>query len=146
MTWIHPGRLTCPLKRDYSSRKYIFQPSFSGDMLVFRGCTVYIPPGGKGTSSTQEYEEDVLKGIWHVIHWQPYFLQETKNIPPGGKGTSLTQKCRLGWDTRDRTQEGISPFPVTRYGSILGSGYLNLHLRLPLANRENGHPKVPLEG
>ena len=25
---LHPGKLTCPLKRDYFNRKYIFQPSF----------------------------------------------------------------------------------------------------------------------
>ena len=29
--WIHPWKLTCPLKRDYFNRKYIFQP------LIFRG-------------------------------------------------------------------------------------------------------------
>ena len=28
---LHPGKLTCPLKRDYFNRKYIFQP------LIFRG-------------------------------------------------------------------------------------------------------------
>ena len=28
---LHPGKLTCPLKRDYFSREYIFQP------LIFRG-------------------------------------------------------------------------------------------------------------
>ena len=28
---VHPGKLTCPLKRDYFSREYIFQP------LIFRG-------------------------------------------------------------------------------------------------------------
>jgi len=38
---LHPGKLTCPLKRDYSSRKYIFQPLFSGDMLVFRGVSFF---------------------------------------------------------------------------------------------------------
>ena len=31
LTDIHPGKLTCPLKRDYFNRKYIFQP------LIFRG-------------------------------------------------------------------------------------------------------------
>ena len=34
---IHPRKLTCPLKRDYFSREYIFQHWFSGDILVFRG-------------------------------------------------------------------------------------------------------------
>ena len=33
---IHPGKLTCPLKRDYFNRKYIFQQSiFRGRPLVF---------------------------------------------------------------------------------------------------------------
>ena len=31
MEKLHPGKLTCPLKRDYFSREYIFQP------LIFRG-------------------------------------------------------------------------------------------------------------
>jgi len=34
---IHPRKLTCPLKRDYFNRKYIFQPSLFRDMLAFRG-------------------------------------------------------------------------------------------------------------
>ena len=34
--WLRPRKLTCPLKRDYFNRKYIFQPSFFRDMLVFR--------------------------------------------------------------------------------------------------------------
>ena len=41
---LHPGKLTCPLKRDYFNRKYIFQPSFfrgyvnfqGGNLLVFK--------------------------------------------------------------------------------------------------------------
>jgi len=31
MIILHPRKLTCPLKRDYFNRKYIFQP------LIFRG-------------------------------------------------------------------------------------------------------------
>ena len=38
---LHPGKLTCPLKRDYFNRKYIFQPLFfRGNSLVFTGCRV----------------------------------------------------------------------------------------------------------
>ena len=29
--WVHPRKLTCPLKKDYFNGKYIFQP------LIFRG-------------------------------------------------------------------------------------------------------------
>ena len=49
---LHPGKLTCPLKRDYFNRKYIFQPSFFRGycMLVFRGGYlhgfIYTLPGG----------------------------------------------------------------------------------------------------
>ena len=35
---LHPRKLTCPLKRDYFSREYIFQPLiFRGQPLVFQG-------------------------------------------------------------------------------------------------------------
>ena len=35
---VHPWKLTCPPKRDYSSREYIFQPLiFRGHSFVFRG-------------------------------------------------------------------------------------------------------------
>ena len=34
---VHPGKLTCPLKRDYSNRKYIFQPLIFGGYVSFRG-------------------------------------------------------------------------------------------------------------
>ena len=36
--WIHPRKVTCPLKRGYFSRKYIFQP------VIFRGHVSF--PGG----------------------------------------------------------------------------------------------------
>ena len=31
---IHPGKLTCPLKRDSFNRKYIFQPSIFRDIIM----------------------------------------------------------------------------------------------------------------
>ena len=37
---LHPGKLTCPLKRNYFNRKYIFQP------LIFRGYVRF--QGGTG--------------------------------------------------------------------------------------------------
>ena len=40
---LHPGKLTCPLKRDYFNRKYIFQPSIFRGHVSFRECT---PPLG----------------------------------------------------------------------------------------------------
>ena len=39
-TWqweLHPRKLTCPLKRDYFNRKYIFQPSFFRGYVSFQG-------------------------------------------------------------------------------------------------------------
>ena len=38
---VHPGKLTCPLKRDYFNRKYIFQPSFFRGYVSFQGCTTH---------------------------------------------------------------------------------------------------------
>ena len=37
--FVHPGKLTCPLKRDYFNRKYIFQPSIFRGHVSFRECT-----------------------------------------------------------------------------------------------------------
>ena len=34
---LHPGKLTCPKKRDYFNRKYIFQPSFFRGYVSFQG-------------------------------------------------------------------------------------------------------------
>ena len=34
---IHPGKLTCPLKKDYFNRYYIFQPSFFRGYVSFQG-------------------------------------------------------------------------------------------------------------
>ena len=36
-TKLHPRKLTCPLKRDYFNRKYIFQPSFFKGYVSFHG-------------------------------------------------------------------------------------------------------------
>ena len=35
---IHPWKLTCPLKMDYFSREYIFQPLIFRGHVSFRGC------------------------------------------------------------------------------------------------------------
>ena len=41
---LHPWKLTCPLKKDYFSREYIFQPLiFRGQPLVFRGVLFRCP-------------------------------------------------------------------------------------------------------
>ena len=40
---VHPRKLTCPLKRHYFSREYIFQPLiFRGHSLVFRGVMSFV--------------------------------------------------------------------------------------------------------
>ena len=36
--YLHPRNLTCPLKRDYLSREYIFQPSIFRGHVSFREC------------------------------------------------------------------------------------------------------------
>ena len=38
MKKIHPGKLTCPLERDYFNRKYIFQPSIFRGHVSFGEC------------------------------------------------------------------------------------------------------------
>ena len=48
---VHPGKLTCPLKRDYFNRKYIFQPSIFRVHVSFRECTILaVHPLSKKTS------------------------------------------------------------------------------------------------
>ena len=39
----HPSNPTCPLKRDYFNRKYIFQPSIFSGYVSFRQCTYFQP-------------------------------------------------------------------------------------------------------
>ena len=39
---LHPGKLTCPLKRDYFNRKYIFQPSFFRGYVSFPGGSLLV--------------------------------------------------------------------------------------------------------
>ena len=36
---VHPRKLTCPLKRDYLSREYIFQPLIFRGHVSFQGCS-----------------------------------------------------------------------------------------------------------
>ncbi len=36
--WLHPRKLTCPLKRDYFNRKDIFQPLIFRGHVSFPGC------------------------------------------------------------------------------------------------------------
>ena len=63
--FLHPGKLTCPLKRDYFSREYIFPPS------IFRGVLVFVGVGGKNTkrNSLQGGNSLHLMFRWHCQQW-----------------------------------------------------------------------------
>ena len=43
---LHPRKLTCPLKREYFNRKYIFQPSFFRGYVSFLGGKASLHPKG----------------------------------------------------------------------------------------------------
>ena len=59
---LHPQKLTCPLKMDYFTREYIFQPlEFSRDMLVFG--SVY---SQYENSSTEQYSRSTAEMI-HLL-------------------------------------------------------------------------------
>ena len=51
---IHPGKLTCPLKRYNFNRKYIFQPSIFRGHVSFRGSTCWYI---------------IYKGLWLFFCW-----------------------------------------------------------------------------
>ena len=42
--YLHPGKLTCPLKRDQLNRKYIFQPLIFRGHVSFRGSKNFKSP------------------------------------------------------------------------------------------------------
>ena len=50
-SWLHPRKLTCPLKRGYFNRKYIFQP------VIFRGHVSF--PGGNDGDSDFMTSDDI---------------------------------------------------------------------------------------
>ena len=55
---VHPWKLTCPLKRDYFSREYIFQP------LIFRGHVSF-----RGCSSMKKILGIQLFSMWFQSNW-----------------------------------------------------------------------------
>ena len=58
---IHPWKLTCPLKRDYVSKKYIFQ------RLIFRGHLSF--RGTKYLNVTSFAFDPPPPAVWKTTHW-----------------------------------------------------------------------------
>ena len=50
---IHPWKLTCPLKRDYFNRKYIFQPLIFRGHVSFQGCRPTRKPSQQPQKTTK---------------------------------------------------------------------------------------------
>ena len=83
MVWVHPGKLTCPPKRDYFNRKYIeTNHQFSRNMLVFWECKwhqpkpnqlgVYGPDMGNlifSTVDSDEREARKYRTFWSKNSW-----------------------------------------------------------------------------
>ena len=99
---LHPRKLTCPLKRKYLNRKYIFQPLiFRGHSFVFRGV--------KNCS--------FLQGHWPGTQWPVFTLQFRPPFPEREPGQlhPLKQTWNLKmepWKRRFLLETIISRFHV----------------------------------
>ena len=98
---LHPGKLTCPLKRDYFNRKYIFQPSFFRGYVSFQGCSFR---------------------FFSPCNLQPKkgWLQKRHGdlgLPAGSVVSVLRPPLGDGWDGLNQCQVGkntISPWKIKR--------------------------------
>ena len=70
MVYIHPGKLTCPLKRDHFNRKYIFQPSIFRGHVSFPECIPF-----KGAENI--FLIYSLPPITRMIHWSTGCFERT---------------------------------------------------------------------
>ena len=80
---VHPWKLTCPLKRDYFSREYIFQP------LIFRGHVSF-----RGCSSMKKILGIQLFSMWFQSNW-------TRLISQIGSFQSFSGKKLTSFETTD---------------------------------------------
>ena len=85
---LHPQKLTCPLKRDYFNRKYIFQP------LIFRGLSLVF--WGEKFSVPNTSPPSCWQLWWHV-----------RALPPRGP-------CVPGWSSDCRSAIRTSIFSPTQ--------------------------------
>ena len=85
---LHPGKLTCPLKRDYFSRECIFQP------LIFRGHV--------------SFQGSIYPSIFAVTFSIPQVLL----VSSGSIGSFVFFKCLALLGAR------CSPFSWTRFGFL----------------------------
>ena len=74
---LHPRKLTCPPKRDYFSREYIFQPLIFRGHVSFPGCTLlffHIPRG---------LSRPVLILEWSMerLFFLPFFFGNYRDLP-----------------------------------------------------------------
>ena len=58
---VHPWKLTCPQKRDYFSREYIFQPLIFRGHVSFQGCTLKNP-----SEKTRVWYQEATKNVFLV--------------------------------------------------------------------------------
>ena len=92
---VHPGKLTCPLKRDYFNRKYIFQPSFFRGYVSFQGVAAWIGVGWYLERGLSRHKIRPLEGL-------------------------LDPRRRRGEVHGDRWK---TPFPVTKKGQQTSDEY-----------------------
>ena len=78
--YLHPRKLTCPLKRDDFNRKYILQPLIFRDMLVLQRVPVLLPEPRKSKSTKL------------CLGWYRQFLYIDHPKNPSF--------CLLGWTSR----------------------------------------------
>ena len=104
--YIHPWKLTCPPKKDYFSREYIFQP------LIFRGHVSFQGCNQKKETAPKLFSTIITLFIWAVnkktfwffccisTGWTSYIINPVKrnmnqkNTPPKKTTTVKVQKKR----------------------------------------------------
>ena len=82
---IHPWKLTCPQKRDYFSREYIFQPLMFGGHVSFQGSKLFIQTKwvvGRVAFDVFFFFESEKKRSILVSRWWRYFIQLLEDCVP----------------------------------------------------------------
>ena len=120
---VHPWKLTCPQKRDYLNRKYIFQPLIFRGHVSFRGSSdknmMLVWPGYQATIILK------LPRLWrtYLLLWAPldvdlclWFLGLSKHREGGwgaAQGVLKGNRWRLDWWGSPTARVWKNPFDST---------------------------------
>ena len=116
---IHPWKLTCPLKRNYFSREYIFQPLIFRGHVSFQGSSHMTSSNLSLTSWQFTSQKTMTSQRFSLLEFHPYNnrIASKNNQYTSEKKTTTPKKTVLPSHSQDVFERDTSPSWLRKWGS-----------------------------